>query len=378
MSLVTSTLQGVCAVGMLLFLSACGKQSIESDEGQNVASASEVPQTTWSMTRGGPDLSGRIHALLPGPMEIAWTFPAGQMISAEAAILDGYVFVGNEDGVLFKLDLDTGKEQWRFTTEDSITAAPAVSGDLLYLPSNDGQLYALNIETGEEVWQFGAEDKISAAPVVVKKPNGEEQWVLVNGYDGTTRCLKASDGSVVWTYETDDFINGAPAVVDNKWVVFGGCDAQLHVVNLTDGSLVHKIPNDSQIVNSIATYKHMAYSGNYANQVVAFDADLGMIAWVYEDKNLPFFSSPGVSDTMLFIGSRDKHLHAIYQETGEAAWKFPTGARVESSPIVFDDGLIAGSSDGRLYALNLDTGEEIWRIDLGEGLVASPAYGYGV
>ncbi len=184
------------------------------------------------------------------------------------------------------------------------------------------------------------------------------------------------DGSIIWTYETEDFINGAPAVVQNEWVVFGGCDAQVHVINLVDGNLVHKIPNDSQIVNSIATYGHMAYSGNYANQVVAFDVELGMIAWVYEDKNLPFFSSPGVSDELLFIGSRDKHLHAINQETGEAAWKFPTGARVESSPIVFDNGLIAGSSDGRVYALDLDTGVEIWRLDLGEGLVASPAFGH--
>jgi len=105
--------------------------------------------------------------------------------------------------------------------------------------------------------------------------------------------------------------------------------------------------------------------------------ELGMIAWVYEDKNLPFFSSPGVSDKLLFIGSRDKHLHAIDQETGEAVWKFSTGARVESSPIVFENGVIAGSSDGRVYALTLDTGEEIWRLDLGEGLIASPSYGYG-
>jgi eukaryotic-like serine/threonine-protein kinase len=366
-----------CSAALLFFFSACSKK--EDSEGKKTEEIlpTAVPQTSWSMTRGGPHLSGSIAAPLPKPMQIAWTFAAGQMISAEAAIYDSHVFVGTEDGVLFNLNLETGEERWRFTTEDAITAAPAVSGDLLFLPSNDGQLYALKLESGEVLWKFGADDKISAAPVVVQNPNGTDQWVLVNGYDGITRCLQAKDGSLIWTYQTDDFINGAPAVVDGKWVVFGGCDSQLHVVNLADGTLVHKIPNDSQIVNSIATYKHMAYSGNYANQVVAFDVELGMIAWVYEDKNLPFFSSPGVSDAMLFIGSRDKHLHAINQETGEAVWKFPTGARVESSPIVFEDGLIAGSSDGRIYALNLDTGAEIWRLDLGEGLIASPAYGYG-
>ena len=361
-------------VGLLV---ACSKQSNDATPESILVEEPSVPQTAWSMTRGGPGLSGNIPAPLPGQMEIAWTFSAGQMISAEAAVLDGNVFVGTEDGLFFKLDLETGEEIWKFETEDAITAAPAVSGELVFLPSNDGQLYALSLETGEEVWKFGADDKISAAPVVVDSPKGDGQWVLMNGYDGTTRCLSTEDGALIWSYETEDFINGSPAVVDNQWVVFGGCDSQLHVIGLEDGNLVHKIPNDSQIVSSIATYKHMAYSGNYANQVVAFDVDLGMIAWVYEDRNLPFNNAPGVSDDMLFIGSNDKHLHAINQETGEVAWKFKTGARIESAPIVFDDGLIFGSGDGRLYALNLDSGEEIWRLDLGEGFIASPAYGYG-
>lgn len=369
--------KGGFLIAALIGIAGCGKQEDQTQVETFVRKEPPLPQTDWSMTRGGPQLSGHIDAPLPKDLEIVWTFNAGVMVSAEAAITERQVFVGSEDGVLFCLNLETGDELWRFATEDSITAAPAISGDRVYLPSNDGQLYALNKLTGEEAWQFGADDKISAAPVLVDNPEGEGQWVLVNGYDGITRCLKAGDGSMVWSYETEDFINGAPAVVDGKWVVFGGCDAQLHVVKLTDGSLVHKIPNDSQIVNSIATFRHMAFSGNYANQVVAFDVERGMIAWVYTDKNLPFFSSPGMSEKLLFIGSRDKHLHAIDQETGEAAWKFPTGARVESSPIVFHNGVIAGSSDGRLYALTLDTGSELWRIDLGEGLVASPAYGCG-
>jgi eukaryotic-like serine/threonine-protein kinase len=364
------------AAACCLLVVGCSKPTDEPAAEIVETVAKEVPKTSWSMTRGGPQLTGQVSAPLPTQMDIKWTFDAGQMITAEAAIVDGKVFLGNEDGLFLCLDLETGVEVWRFQSEDAITAAPAVSGEVLFVPSNDGKLYALKSDTGEELWQFGADDKISAAPTVVANPTGEGEWVLVNGYDGITRCLDAMDGSIIWTYETEDFINGAPAVVQNEWVVFGGCDAQVHVINLVDGNLVHKIPNDSQIVNSIATYGHMAYSGNYANQVVAFDVELGMIAWVYEDKNLPFFSSPGVSDELLFIGSRDKHLHAINQETGEAAWKFPTGARVESSPIVFDNGLIAGSSDGRVYALDLDTGVEIWRLDLGEGLVASPAFGH--
>ena len=361
----------------LLIIQGCIKNVSESEVPAVEKVSKPASTKSWSMTRGGPNLSGKIPEPVPQSMEIVWAYTEGKYISAEAVITERHVFVGTEYGMFICFDRESGEVQWTFETEDAITAAPAVSGDFVFMPSNDGNLYALNVETGEEVWEFSADDKISAAPIVTTNPKGEDEWVLVNGYDGITRCLSSADGSTLWSYETEDYINGAPAVVKDKWVVFGGCDAQLHVVNLADGNLVHKIPNDSQIVNSIATYKHMAFSGNYANQVVGFDVELGMIAWVYEDRNLPFFSSPAVGDKLLFIGSRDKHLHAISQETGEAAWKFPTGARVESSPIVFNDAVVAGSSNGRLYALNLDTGEEIWRLDLGEGLLASPAYGYG-
>ena len=197
----------------------------------------------------------------------------------------------------------------------------------------------------------------------------------MNGYDGTTRVLDAADGQLVWSYQTDNYINGAPAVVDGRWLVFGGCDALLHVVNLADGQRVHTIDANAYIPASIATFGTMAFCGNYANQTVAFDVAAGKQLWVYEDRPLPFFSSPAVNEQLVLIGSRDKHLHAIRRTTGELAWKFPTGGRVEASPIVFADAAVFGSADGRLYAAHLADGSELWRLELGESLVANPAYG---
>ena len=70
---------------------------------------------------------------------------------------------------------------------------------------------------------------------MIAAPDGSGEWVLVNGYDGITRCLLASDGSEVWTYKTDDYINGTPAVIDGRFVAFGGCDKVIHVLKLADG-----------------------------------------------------------------------------------------------------------------------------------------------
>src|SRR6185436_2438249 len=209
----------------------------------------------------------------------------------------------------------------------------------------------------------------------IKNPQGAENWILLNGYDGTTRVLQATDGKIVWTYKTDNYVNGSPAVVDGRFLVFGGCDAQLHVINLKDGTLVHTIQTEAYIPASIATFGTMAFCGNYANQVVAFDVVGGKVAWTYTDRAVPFFSSPAVNEKLVLIGSRDKNLHAIDRKTGQSAWKFLTGGRVEGSPIVFEDGVVFGSTDGRLYAASLETGVELWQLDLGEPLVGSPAFG---
>jgi outer membrane protein assembly factor BamB len=367
------------AVLCCLNFAGCGDRA-HTPDAKTTASKSEpkaaaIPDISWPMTRGGPALSGNVATKLPTDPTTAWTFASSSPVTAEAAIADGRVYIGTGKGTLHCLAANTGKELWHFDTKDAITAAPAVRGAGVYVSSNDGRLYALNADSGAELWQFASEDKMSSGAIVVKSPDGAADWVLLNGYDGTTRALNAADGKLVWNYKTDDFINGSPAVVDGRFIVFGGCDAQLHVVNLKDGSLVHKIPTSAQIPASIATFGTMAFCGNYANQTVAFDVVGGKVAWVYEDRALPFFSSPAVNDRLVLIGSRDKHLHAINRQTGESVWKFKTGGRVEGSPIVFNDGVLFGSTDGRLYAASLDTGTELWQLDLGEALVASPAFG---
>jgi outer membrane protein assembly factor BamB len=57
------------------------------------------------------------------------------------------VFVGSTDGVLYALDLDTGKERWRFETGSSITASPAVADGCLVIGTLDGEVYCFGAAT---------------------------------------------------------------------------------------------------------------------------------------------------------------------------------------------------------------------------------------
>src|SRR3954469_8873351 len=91
-----------------------------------LASLSAPPRADWPMHRGNPQLQGIAESVAPAKAELAWTFNGGKPVKAAAAIAQGRVFFGDDDGVIHALELATGKEVWRFKTEAGIEATPLV------------------------------------------------------------------------------------------------------------------------------------------------------------------------------------------------------------------------------------------------------------
>jgi outer membrane protein assembly factor BamB len=104
----------------------------------------------------------------------------------------------------------------------------------------------------------------------------------------------------------------------------------------------------------------------------------GEVKWRYRDRNFPYFASAAVTEDRVIIGGRDKRLHCIKRDSGEAAWIFQTRGQVDSSPVICRDAVVVGSQDGRLYCLNLADGKERWAYEMGAPVTASPAVSDGL
>ncbi len=360
-----------------IWLVGCSSKSGEiSDTVENPSKPGYITRD-WPITRGNPQLSGSIEDVVIQAPRISWTFDAGFPISVDAAVYQGVAYIGNDMGQLFALNLKDGAEIWRFESGDVIESEPTVFRNSIFFGSNNGKFFSLDRETGQENWSIELDDKITAGANIVRDPSGEETRLLVAGNDGMLRCLSMEDGSEIWSYQTDNFINGTPALIDDEHIIFGGCDANLHVLNASNGEAVERYETEAYIPSSVAVYQGIGYGGNYANQVFAFDyQDYGEL-WTYIDRSFPFFSSPAVNEKFVFIGSRDKRLHAIDRETGEGVWAYTTQGRVDSSPLAFSDAVVFGSTDGWLYAVNQTDGQELWKIELGGSLIASPIFASG-
>ena len=372
-----SAVAGCAAVFAILLLGACSSKDSQSEDSVESASSLDAQTMNWALPRGGQHLSGSIPDKVITSPRIAWSFDAGAPISGDAGVYDNTVYFGTDDGVFFALDFDSGEEVWRFTGEDVIESEPAITEDSVFIGASDGRFYALDRATGAVRWEAEFLDKVVAGANIVNDPVSGEPRVLVAGNDGLLRCMDTQDGTEIWSYQTDNLINGSPAMLDDKRIIFGGCDSFLHIVDLENGESIEQYETTAYIPSTVAVYEGIGYSGNYANEVLAFDpGDLGQL-WVYSDRRFPFYSSPAVNESFVFIGSRDKRLHAIDRQTGEAAWTFRSSGRVDSSPIAFSDAVVFSSADGALYAVAQDTGEELWKLELGASIIASPIFAGG-
>ena len=361
-----------------LFLASCGEPEKEVVKDAPTEPESPWSRADWPVARGGAGLSGQVgDPVLKKPITL-WTFETEGPIAGEAVVSQGLVAFGNDLGWLHVLDLKTGELKWKKEFEDSIEAAPAIFEDSLFIGCQDTYLYALDLATGEERWKIQTNEKITAGVNITPSPDGSTHWVVLNGYDGACRALDAKTGDQVWIHQTEEYINGTPAIVDGKWIVFGGCDRILYTLDLATGKPAKQVETNAEIVSTVATEGTFVAWGNYGNEVLAADVTAGKTSWTYTDRKFPFMSAPAIDKTRVYIGCRDKKIHAISREDGNGIWKYKTGGRVESSPLLFTNALVCGSSDGRLYAIDLEKGEEIWKVDLGESIIAAPSFAAGI
>ncbi len=334
----------------------------------------------WPMFRGNPRLTGVARGALPDELHVRWKYETPEPISSTAAIVDGVVYVGSDEGTLYALDLATGRPKWKHEIGEAIESSPTVVGGLVIFGDDAGVLHACDAKTGAARWKFETEGRI------ISSANYCRGRIVFGSYDGYLYCLQLENGKQIWKYSAEERVHATPALA-GPYAMVGGCDGHLHVVNLGDGTRAGHIPLDSVTGASAATEGPHVFLGTYGEQVLGIDWRAGKVTWRFEDseRSYAFMSSAAVSEGragslpagLVLIGGRDKRLRALDPQTGKQRWQFVTKGRVDSSSVIVGERVFVGSGDGNLYAVKLTTGEELWRFETGSGISASPAVAAG-
>src|ERR1700745_571249 len=88
--------------------------------------AAMVPGADWPMSRGQPALLGVAAGSLPKKPAMVWSFKTGRPVRSSAAIVGDRVFIGDNDGNCYALNLADGKKIWACKTEGPVESGPLV------------------------------------------------------------------------------------------------------------------------------------------------------------------------------------------------------------------------------------------------------------
>lgn len=336
----------------------------------------------WVSFRGNPQLTGVADSELPDNPQLLWTFQAGDMIESTAAVVDGTVYVGALDGMLYAIDAETGKKKWTYQTNSSIKASPAIQDGVVYFGDGDGVFHTVDINTRAMKWQFQTEGEI------ISSANFAGDRVLFGSYDGFLYCLNTENGALVWKFETEGYVHGTPGVWSQpasesgdvkNFVIVTGCDSYLRVINIDDGIQTEQLDLGAYVAASPAISQNRVYCGTYGTEILGVALDTGEIAWRYRHpkRQFPFFASATLTEDRVIIGGRDKMVHALSRETGAPIWTYTTKSSIESSAVIAGTRAFLGTTRGLFIALDITTGESVWEFATGSSIVASPSVSDG-
>jgi outer membrane protein assembly factor BamB len=165
-----------------------------------------------------------------------------------------------------------------------------------------------------------------------------------------------------------------------KNVLFVGFGDSFGAINALTGAYIWKYFATGGFAYSSPTISNgMVYAGCINSKMYAFDVLTGVVKWSYETGPTGIECPPAVANGIIYFGSNDDNFYALDAATGAFKWKYATGGNVSSSPVVKEGTVYFGSSDNNVYALDAVTGAFKWQFTTG-GMInqSGIAYSNGV
>ena len=239
----------------------------------------------------------------------------------------------------------------------AIEASFVADDSILYVGRIDGFVNAFSIARQQVVWHFETLGQISGSPNLV----GDQ--LLVGSYDGCMYTLDNKTGRKKGQFQTGYYINGTAAVWKN-YIMFGGCDAWVRVVDVATGLMTDSLELDSYVPASPAILDGVACACDYNGNVYEMTLDNGKIASHRkllassadnEGQDGGVVSMPTLTRTDVYILSGDRYISCINRTSGP------------------QDKVLVCTKDGHVSILNCKDGSELWHYEAGEQIIASPA-----
>ena len=311
------------------------------------------------------------------------------------------LFIGDDVGTFYCLDIETGSTKWTFDTGMRIVGSPAVSDGVVVFGSANYKIYGLDSETGKELWTYTTQQAVMGAATI------HEGVAYIGGGDGRMFAFDIKTGIVKWSFdELKNYVLTRPLVYNDK-LYFGAWDTYFYALHLKDGSLAWKWNNGkSNPKLSPASVWPVAADGKIFitapdRYFTCLDAETGAEVWrtnEYKVRETVGLSEDGKTvyskcmwDTVVAISTATPSEAMRLEAKGEdqtspsfrkgsgvgslVRWTSHAGFGYEHNPAMplEKDGVLwVSTKNGLLLGMDAKTGKVLWRHKIGNSILNTP------
>lgn len=287
------------------------------------------------------------------------------------------LYVGDDIGCMYAIDLNSGDIRWTFDTGMRIVGSPAVGDDVVVFGSANYNIYGLDAKTGNEIWTVTTNQAVMGAATIY------ENTVYIGGGDGKMYAIDIHSGQIIWTFnDLKNYVLTRPLVYDNK-LYFGCWDTNFYALNLVDGSLVWKW-NNGKTNSKLSPASVWPVVANGKIFITApdryftcLDAETGEQVW--RTNQYKVRETVGVSEDGQTVYSKCMWdtVVAIDATSHEpiTRWVSHTDFGYEHNPAMpleKDGTLWIGTKNGLLLGMDALTGKVLWRHKIGNSILNTP------
>lgn len=325
-------------------------------------------------------VNGVFHAVKLADGSLAWTFSAGRPIFGEAAVEGDAVYFVCDNGFLFKLARDTGKEVWRYDLGDAQVArilphpsvydydheapTPVLADGVVYVGSGDGSFHAVDAATGRRVWRIESSGKIRSTAALAG-PN-----LVFTNFAGAIHLIERSSGREIWRKQRPAAFTGSPVVVDGL-VIAGDRSAAFMGLKLDSGEEQWRTDWwGSWIESTAAIADGLGYIGaSDYRRVTCFEPKDGRTVWRADVFGWAW-GMPLVTSDSVYVATGGAEPYFIRQQasvtaldraSGKIKWRWPVAAPdgafhwgFAAGPAGDGNTFVVGGLDGTLYAFPVE------------------------
>lgn len=287
------------------------------------------------------------------------------------------LFIGDDIGVMYSLDLKKGKTNWTFDTGMRIVGSPAVNDGVVVFGSANYNIYGLDAKTGKEIWHVTTNQAVMGAATI------HEGIAYIGGGDGRMFAIDIHTGKVKWSFdELKNYVLTRPLVYNDK-LYFGCWDTHFYALNLADGSLVWKWNNGNGNPKlSPASVWPVAANGKVFfaapdRYFTCLDAETGEQIW--RTKEYKVRETVGLSEDGKTVYSKCMWdtVVAMDATTLEPVTRWATHAEFgyehnPAMPLEKDGILWVSTKNGLLLGMDAQTGKVLWRHKIGNSILNTP------